>query len=201
MKKIATTLIAALLTATAAIAQDKPAPTPKPSTNAQAQKTAPEPSALPVNIKIEVSITDQSGSGTPAKKVVSMIAGDRQSTNIRSSASVPVPTTIMTAPQGGSDKSPAMVPMQSYTYRTVTINVDARPMIVAKEANRISLSLGLEYIPQTEARQESMAPGMASWKETLWLTLESGKPMIVSQAADPTSDRKITVEVTATILK
>jgi hypothetical protein len=35
----------------------------------------------------------------------------------------------------------------------------------------------------------------------LSVILESGKPMVVSQAADPTSDRKITVEVTATILK
>jgi hypothetical protein len=33
------------------------------------------------------------------------------------------------------------------------------------------------------------------------LILESGKPTVVSQAADPSSDRKITVEVTATILK
>ena len=42
---------------------------------------------------------------------------------------------------------------------------------------------------------------MASLNEMLSLILESGKPTIVSQAADPTSDRKITVEVTATILK
>ena len=42
---------------------------------------------------------------------------------------------------------------------------------------------------------------MASINERLGLIFESGKPIIVSQAADPTSDRKITVEVTATILK
>jgi hypothetical protein len=42
---------------------------------------------------------------------------------------------------------------------------------------------------------------MASLNENITLILESGKPTIVSQAADPTSDRKITVEVTATILK
>ena len=42
---------------------------------------------------------------------------------------------------------------------------------------------------------------MTSWNERLSVILESGKPMIVSQAADPTSDRKITVEITATILK
>ncbi len=31
--------------------------------------------------------------------------------------------------------------------------------------------------------------------------LESGKPMLVSQSADPIGDRQVTVEVTATILK
>lgn len=199
-KRMGTVMMAVVLMASVAAAQEKKPEKVDVKETAPA-KPAPEPAPLPVNIKIEVSITDQSGSGTPAKKVVSMIAGDRQSTNIRSSASVPVPTTVMTKPPGATDSAPATVQMQSYTYRTVTINVDARPSIVQKEPNRISLSLGLEYIPQTEARQESMAPGMASWKESLWLILESGKPMIVSQAADPTSDRKITVEVTATILK
>jgi hypothetical protein len=200
LKSIGTVLMAAVFMATVAAAQEKK-PTEKADVKATAPKTAPEPAPLPVNIKIEVSITDQSGSGTPAKKVVSMIASDRQSTNIRSSASVPVPTTVLTRPPGAPETAPADVRMQSYTYRNVTINVDARPAIVQKEPNRISLSLGLEYIPRTEGRQEEMAPGMASWSERLWLILESGKPMIVSQAADPTSDRKITVEVTATILK
>jgi hypothetical protein len=204
LKNIVCSIAVATLTVAAATAQTKPAPPAKAETKAEASapKTPPEPAPLPVNIKIEVSITDQSGSGTPAKKVVSMIASDRQSTNIRSSASVPVPSVAFGKPSGATESTPASVPlMQSYTYRNVTINVDARPAIVQKEPNRISLSLGLEYIPRTEGRQEEMAPGMASWSERLWLILESGKPMIVSQAADPTSDRKITVEVTATILK
>lgn len=200
LKRTGTLLMAAVFMATIAAAQEKK-PADKVDVKETAQKPAPEPPPLPVNIKIEVSITDQSGSGTPARKVVSMISADRQSTNIRSSASVPVPTTVMTKPPGATDSTPATVQMQSFTYRNVTINVDARPAIVQKEPNRISLALGLEYIPRTEGRQEEMAPGMASWKESLWLILESGKPMVVSQAADPTSDRKITVEVTATILK
>jgi len=192
--------MAAVFMAAVAAAQEKK-PADKRGVKETAAKPAPEPEPLPVNIKIEVSITDQSGTGTPAKKLVSMIASDRQSTNIRSSASVPVPSTVMTRPPGATDTAPATVQMQSFTYRSVTINVDARPAIVRKDPNRISLSLGLEYIPRAEGRQEEMAPGMASWKESLWLILESGKPMIVSQAADPTSDRKITVEVTATILR
>jgi hypothetical protein len=37
--------------------------------------------------------------------------------------------------------------------------------------------------------------------QSLSVILQSGRPMIVSQAADPVSDRKILVEAKATILK
>jgi hypothetical protein len=37
--------------------------------------------------------------------------------------------------------------------------------------------------------------------ERIVTILESGKPIVISQAADPTSDRRIGVEVRATILK
>jgi hypothetical protein len=183
-------------------AQTRPAvPAPKPAVPAPKPVEAkPEPAkpaaaeqALPVNIRIEVNITDQTGSNPGAKKVVTMIVGDRQNTSIRSSASVPVK---MSQFNTGSP-----TPTTSYTYRNVTINVDARPAIILKEPNKIMVSFGLEYSPKSRSEPEEMEPGMASINERLGLILESGKPLIVSQAADPTSDRKITVEVTATILK
>ena len=181
----------------AVLSAQAPKPTtkaPVKSAEAKAQPagkpaTAPEPPALPVNIKIEVSITDQTGANPPAKKLVSMIVGDRQNTSIRSSASVPVRMT------------PAPGALPSFNYRNVTINVDARPWIQLKEPNKILVTFGLEYFPKTTNNQEEMEPGMASINERLGLIFESGKPVVVSQAADPTSDRKITVEVTATILK
>jgi hypothetical protein len=120
-----------------------------------------------------------------------MIVGDRQSTSIRSSASVPVK-----APGTGTATVAA-----SYSYRNVTINVDARPAIVLKEPNKINVGFGLEYSPKSRSEPEEMEPGMASINERLTLILESGKPLLISQAADPASDRKITVELTATILK
>lgn len=156
-----------------------------------AVKAPPAEQALPVNIRIEVNITDQTGANPGAKKVVTMIVGDRQSTSIRSSASVPV-------------KSPGTgvgTMVASYSYRNVTINVDARPAILQKEPTKINVSFGLEYSPKSRSEPEEMEPGMASINERLTLILESGKPLIISQAADPASDRKITVEVTATILK
>jgi hypothetical protein len=149
-----------------------------------APRPAPAETALPVNIRIDVSITDQTGNNPPAKKLVSIIAGDRQSTNIRSSASVTVKNIS-----------------GSFNLRNVTINVDARPAILLKEPTKLLLTFGLEYMPKAGATTEEIEPGMATLSERLGLVLESGKPLVISQAADPTSDRKITVEVTATILK
>jgi glucose/arabinose dehydrogenase len=194
LNRVMMTILAMAMAATAAGAQSQtvqttPAKTAEAKSEAAASKV-PEPAPLPVNIRIEVSITDQTGSNTPARKVVSMIAGDRQSTNIRSNASVPVRT-------NPDPKGPT-----NYSYRNVTINVDARPVLLQKDSNKISVSFGLEYLPKTGGGgAEELEPGMSQLTERLGLILESGKPMIVSQAADPISDRKITVEVTATILK
>jgi hypothetical protein len=183
----------------------------KPATTGQAKPAeeksqptsvkSPEPAPLPVNVKIEVSITDQSGTNPPAKKMVSMVVGDRQRNSIRSSASVPVKTTLFSKPAGATESTPANIPTPSYTYRNVTINVDAHPSIVQKEPTKLMLELVIQYQPKSGGGQEDLEPGMASLNESMSLILESGKPTIASQAADPTSDRKITVEVTATILK
>lgn len=189
-------MAALLLVATTAAAQQPRSSTAqKPNPPAESPATpakAPEPPPQPINIKIEFTITDQAGAGQPAKKVVSMIAADRQNNSIRSSANVRVsePGTIQ----------PGVTP--GFSYREVRINIDARPNIL--KDGRISLSFGLEYLPKTgDGREESgLRPGMSSLNERMGgVILESGKPMIVSQAADPTSDRRITVEVTATILK
>ena len=122
----------------------------RPTVAAKAAETKPEPAAkpapaeqaLPVNIKIEVVITDQTGTNPGAKKVVSMIVGDRQSTNIRSSASRA--SKAVRGPPG---------PV-SFNYRNVTINVDARPAIVLKDPTKILVSFGLEYSPKGASSQE-----------------------------------------------
>jgi hypothetical protein len=194
LKRVVVVFLAVMFSASALSAQtaakESPASKPKapadtPKADRPGAKAAPEPVALPINIKIEVSITDQTGTNQPAKKLVTMIARDQGNNSIRSSASVPV-------------KGPNSMVMN---YRNVTINVDASPRVVTKEPTKIFLSLGLEYLPKSAGGAEELEPGMSQLNERLSLVLESGKPMIVSQAADPTSDRKITVEVTATILK
>jgi hypothetical protein len=130
--------------------------------------------AQPVNIKLDLKINDQTGAGEPITKVVTLIVADRASGSIRSSGSV-------RSGKGGN----------------MQINVDVRPQILPSGALR--LTLGLEYNPRSA---DADAPTeWSSLHEQLSVVLQPGKPLIVSQAADPASDRKITVEITATPLK
>ena len=188
-------LVAALLLVATTTAAQQPKTTasqqPKPpAERASVPSKAPEPPPQPINIKIEFTITDQTGSGQPSKKVVSMIVGDRQNNSIRSNANVLVET------PGPMRDSP-----KSFSYREVWINVDAHPVLL--KDGKISITFGLEYLPKagSSGGEGSLEPGMSSLNERLGLILESGKPMIVSQAADPVSDRKISVELIATVLK
>jgi len=79
------------------------------------------------------------------------------------------------------------------------INVDAHPVVIG--ATSIRLTLSLEYNPRINATSDQPSREFSSLSEQLTVVLESGKPLVVSQAADPTSDRKVAVEVRATIAK
>jgi hypothetical protein len=102
---------------------------------------------------------------------------------------------MMVADRGmGSIRSTGSVRSQG----RVQINVDARPAIVPN-SQMIRLTLGLEYNPRTLGQDAPTE--WSSLNEQMTVMLEAGKPLVISQAADPASDRKITVEVRATILK
>lgn len=68
------------------------------------------------------------------------------------------------------------------------LSMDVRPVI--EQGDRILTWLTLNYSSRTAAHTGTLQP-----------LLQSGKVTIASEAEDPTSDRKITVEVTATILE
>jgi glucose/arabinose dehydrogenase len=189
---LATSLAAAQkpsATKTPAPEQTEKQPTPKAE---RTEPRIPEPPPQPVNVKIEFTVTDQIGPGQPAKKVVSMIAGDRQPASIRSTANIRV-----------TEESAAGVPPQ-WHYEEVRINVDARPALL--KDGKISLSFGLEYLPTNApapsgGNAQRPSSRLSSLNERMGVIVESGKPLVVSQAADPASDRRITVELLATILK
>lgn len=148
------------------------APTPAEQARKSEQPKPEPPLGQPVNIKLDFTITDQTGPGDPLRKVVTIVVADRHSGSIRSTGSV--------RSQG-----------------RVQINVDARPQIL--QSGAIRLTLGLEYNPRT--LDNDSPTEWSSLNEQIGVILQPGKPLVVSQAADPASDRKISVEVLASILK
>jgi hypothetical protein len=156
---------------------------PKP---AEAQKPAPQenvvrppaPQGQPTNVRLDMTITDQTGTGEAAKRTVTMIVADGQSGSIRSTGNQ----------------------VQARLF------VDATPHILS--GGKVRVHLAVEYNPRQTAEEvpEVLMPGPrpiggSSLHQRITVVLEPGKPMVISQAWDPVSDRNIAVELGASILK
>jgi hypothetical protein len=147
------------------------------ATAAQEPKPADKPPApsnpdQPINIKLDLSITDQVGTGDPVKKTMSMIVADGLSGTIRNTGNV--------KDQG-----------------RVQIRVEARPKILP--SGQIRLMLALEYVPRAPGSDTPLEG--SALHEQISTIIEPGTPVIVTQSADPASDRKVLVEVKATLVK
>jgi hypothetical protein len=176
-----------ILGASLALAQTKPAPTPATPNSAQATaKPAapqpPRPEGPLQNVRIEITITDQRLGAAAVKKTISVVAADGLLNRIRSSSSF--------AGQIGE----------------VPLNVDVTPLV--RTGGKIRVSLTLQYdlpSPQLTGAAERPTGGVALIRtqisETLNTVLDDGKPLVIAQSADPISDRQVTIEVMATILK
>ena len=176
-------------TLTLAAAPDQQTPPPikpgsKPPATIAPPDQVPPPPGPPrklggrdLNLQIELTISDQLGTQAPEKKVVSMLIADGTFGRIRASADA-VRTGITGMVGTG-------------------LNVDARPTVL--EGDRVLVELTIEYSPLREGSQVTQRPTVLN--ESLTVILQNGKPMLVSQAADPVTDRKISVEVRASVQK
>jgi hypothetical protein len=190
IRSVGTLVFALLATAVAYAQQPVPAagakpqtkPTPAPADASNTVRPA-EPAGQAVNVKLDLTITDQMGPQEPAKKTITLIVADRAAGSIRS--------------MGNNVRA--------------TLNVDATPQILSN--GTIKVLLGLEYNPrQVQGKMQTAKlpsgetvelpnEGGSSLNQRVSIVLVPGKPFMLSQAADPISDRKITVEIRAEILK
>jgi hypothetical protein len=168
-------------------------PAPTPDQAALPPRAPYLPSPNPANVKLDLTITD-TYTGTPIKKTVSMLILNGSNGMIRTS------NRLATGPEVG-------------------LNVDASAMI--HQGGLITVRVTFEYTPaqgsaglmsgtaeQVEkARSQLAEKGLsfgsqpAQLHESISVILQDGKPLLVSQSADPTTDRKVTVEMMATVLK
>ena len=86
-------------------------------------------------------------------------------------------------------------------YRDVILNVDAgTTMVNVNGVQKMRVSLTIEYRP-VAMESDTEKTTTPSINESLTVVLEDGKPLVISQSADPATDRKVKVEVKATILR
>jgi hypothetical protein len=161
-----------------------PAPAPV------AQSAAAPPSSMAMsswqNVRLEFTVSDTFGN-TPSKKTVSMLVADRGTGRIRSSMMI-----MDTSENGGSYQA--------------TINVDATvtlPSVAAPQQmqNKVMVNLSVNYVPENAIQKAAGPLKPANLDESISVVLENGKPTLITQSADPKGDRKVTLEVTATVVK
>jgi hypothetical protein len=198
-------LMVFVLIASHALAQPAPsrrqtpqAPQPAPAQPAApASSTAPPPppappgpprrEGQPINVKVELTITEEGGGATSSKKTVSAVIGDGFNGYVRAQGNNP-----------NADPSERFVPL----------NFDAYPVILSNGKIRLTCTIqylagAAQYIaaPAAPGEPPQNRRARTDIKENIVSILESGKSIVVSQAADPVSDRQVTVEVKATILR
>ena len=126
------------------------------------------------NVKLDLTITD-TYTGTPSKKTVSMLVLHNSSGMIRT-----------------SNRLPNGVP--------VGLNVDANVEVI--DDDLVQVRVTFEYTPaQLPESEAERTPNPAELHESLTVMLKNGEPLVVSQSADPATDRTVTVELTATVLR
>jgi len=171
-------VLAAALTAVTLLAQEaapKASPKPRPAPEKPEARPDKEPPPRPgqlANVRIDVKIADERAGQPPVSKTVSLTVADRRDGSVRASAN---------------------------DFGPVPLNVDASPVI---DGVHIRLALGLQYTWIDEAATGEARPrSRRDFQQRLGLVLEDGKPLRVAQSADPLSDRRVSLEVTATILR
>ena len=151
-------------------------------------ETAPAPAVVPpprregqpINVRVDVTITDQRAGATSMKKTVSIVTAESMSGRIRSQA-------------------------EYSGIGVVPLNVDTETHLLAD--GKIRLMVNLQYdLPAERAAPITEQTVVATLRKTmiqenLVVILESGKPLVVAQSADPVGDRQVTIEVKATVLR
>ena len=130
------------------------------------------------NIRFDVTITDTGGAKPVTKTLSLTIWAFNNNGSVRNTAQVP-------------STPPAQQPVWN-----VPLNVDVRGVTLV-ENNGIRATVAVEYQPYVP--EAKAWPGMITTNATT--VFSDGRKTQILVTADPISDRKTTIEVTATILK
>jgi hypothetical protein len=146
------------------------------------------------NIRIDATVIESRGEQVTGKKVVSVTVVDGETGAVRSSQRVPVPQPVA--------KEGTNTPVTTFSYVSAPLNMDARAKL--QEDGRVRVSLTLDYRGAADAQttDNREAPTLNEGiRQTVTVLLDPGKPLVVAQSADAVGDRRVALEVKATVLK
>lgn len=193
MRRLLLTLIVTSVLAAPLAAQQTPAPsrndvtqaaapsaqTPQAATQAQQAQAPRAPAigissaqALPGSTNLKLEVTlTDTLSGSPVKKTVTMVMLNGYAGMIRTAN-----------PEKGA-----------------VLNVDA--VATGYQTGQVSLRLTFEYRPQYSTDSNGRPTVPPTLNESINVVLMDGVAMLLSESADPVTDRKVTLDAKATILK
>ena len=136
-----------------------------------------------VNIRIDATVTEQRADQVLGKKVVTVTVVDGRSGLVRSTQQVPY----------------RIKGTNGFNYQNAPLNMDAEALL--RDDGRVLVSLTLDYRggpSEGGTETETLDQGI---RQSVTVVLDSGKPLVVAQSADAVGDRRVMLELTATILK
>jgi hypothetical protein len=178
------TIVAVLSIVGSGWAQQNPPPQ-APAVRETPGQQAARRAGQPVNIKLDVTLNDQSGTNQRRTKTVTVVAADGLQSFVRTEAFY----------EGGVGTS---------RLGNVPLNIDVEPRILTGGKIRVLLNLQYNLPVLTGGTPADNAVAVlrnTQILENLSLILDDGKPLVVAQSADPVGDRRVAVEVVATIMK
>ena len=149
-----------------------------------ARAERPGASSKGVNIRIDATVIESRGEQTVGRKTVSATVMDGENGSVRSTVIVPAQS-----PTDGARKD---------MLRGV-LNMDVRAWL--RDDGRVTAYLTLESQGGAIDLGERGSGSDAGIRQSVAVVLEQNKPLVVAQSADAVGDRRLALEVTATVLK
>lgn len=153
---------------------------------ALAQDTADQAAQRFTNVRLDLAITDQTNIGDPVRKSVTLLLAVGGDGRVRSQGMVYREAT----------------PTDRRSAFEVTLNADA--LIRGISGDKVLAAITVEYAPSAYDVDDPSAPRAqrgSTLNQSVTVALTSGKPSIIVESSDPLSDRKVTLQATATILR
>jgi hypothetical protein len=170
---------------------EQPRPATPPAQPAPPAEAPPpqdvQPSRAPgsnVNVRIDATVIEHRGDQVVGRKTVSATVVDGQRGSVRSTVVVQVPT--------------VNEPSRKEAHSGV-LNMDVQAWLL--EGNRVRVSLTLEARGGSIDLGEAGSAADAGIRQSVTVVLEPGKPLVVAQSADAVGNRRLALEVRATVLR